>query len=191
MTTMQRDPLVDDYLRRLEAAAADLPRERRRELVGEIEAHVDDALAADGGDEAGVRNALERLGAPEEIAAAAGPPPAPRARRGPLETIALIVLCVSFLLPVAGYLIGAGFVLASKAWSGREKAIGLLVPPLAVLAGLIVVLVGVGLLSGEAAGSDDAFVVDVGPVEFAVLSLSTLSGFIAAGYLASRLTRAG
>jgi hypothetical protein len=29
MTTMQRDPLVDDYLRRLEAAAADLPDERR------------------------------------------------------------------------------------------------------------------------------------------------------------------
>lgn len=28
MTTMQRDPLVDDYLRRLEAAAADLPHER-------------------------------------------------------------------------------------------------------------------------------------------------------------------
>ena len=34
MTTMRRDPLVDDYLRRLEAAAAGLPRERRAELVG-------------------------------------------------------------------------------------------------------------------------------------------------------------
>ena len=33
MTTMQRDPLVDDYLRRLEAAAADLPHERRGELL--------------------------------------------------------------------------------------------------------------------------------------------------------------
>ena len=76
-------------------------------------------------------------------------------------------------------------------WSGREKAIGLLGPPIVVLAGLIVVLVGVALLSGEAAGSDDAFVVDLGPVEFAVLSLSTLSGFIAAGYLASRLNRGG
>ena len=74
MTTMRRDPLVDDYLRRLEAAAADLPRERRAELVGEIEEHVDTALAEGGDDETAVRNVLERLGSPEEIAAAARPP---------------------------------------------------------------------------------------------------------------------
>jgi hypothetical protein len=53
---------------------------------------VDDALAEAGDDEAAVRNALERLGSPEEIAAAAGPEPAARPRRGPLETIAPIVL---------------------------------------------------------------------------------------------------
>ena len=76
MTTMRRDPLVDDYLRRLEAAAADLPRERRAELVGEIEEHVDAALAEGGDDETAVRNVLERLGSPEEIAAAARPPAA-------------------------------------------------------------------------------------------------------------------
>jgi hypothetical protein len=92
MTTMRRDPLVEGYLRRLEAAAAHLPRERRRELVAEIEAHVGDAPAEAGDDEAAVRNALERLGSPEEIAAAAGPEPAARPRRGPLETIAPIVL---------------------------------------------------------------------------------------------------
>ena len=71
MTTMRRDPLVDDYLRRLEAAAAALPRERRAELVGEIEEHVEAALDEAGDDEAAVRNVLERLGSPEEIAAAA------------------------------------------------------------------------------------------------------------------------
>ena len=48
MTTMRRDPLVDDYLRRLRAAAADLPRDRRTELVEEIEAHVDEALGEAG-----------------------------------------------------------------------------------------------------------------------------------------------
>ena len=78
MTTMRRDPLVDDYLRRLKAAAADLPRERREELVEEIEAHVDEALGEAGADdETAVRDVLERLGSPEEIAAAARPP-APR-----------------------------------------------------------------------------------------------------------------
>ena len=145
MTTMRRDPLVDDYLSRLEAAAAHLPRARRDELVGEIEEHVEAALAEAGDDEAAVRNVLERLGSPEEIAAAAAPPAAAQAERGPLETMALIVLCVSLFVPVAGYLVGAGLVLASKVWSGREKAIGLLVPPIVVLAGLLIVLVGVGL----------------------------------------------
>ena len=123
MTTMRRDPLVDDYLRRLEAAAADLPRERRAELVGEIEEHVDAALGEGGDDEAAVRNVLERLGLARGDrrggrAAAGG---APR-RAGALETAALIVLSVSFVLPVIGYLIGAALVLASKAWDGREKA---------------------------------------------------------------------
>ena len=107
MTTMRRDRLVDDYLRRLEAAAAHLPRERRRELMGEIEEHVEAGLA-EAGD------------APPE--------------RGRLETAALIVLCFSFLLPLVGYLLGAGLVLASKAWRERDKLIGLVLAPAAVLA---------------------------------------------------------
>lgn len=66
------DPLVDDYLRRLEAAVSALPADRRLELVSEIRGHLCEALRrVPEGDEAGVRNALERLGAPEEIAAAA------------------------------------------------------------------------------------------------------------------------
>src|SRR4051794_14843544 len=100
MTTMRRDPLVDDYLDRLEAAAAHLPRERRKELIAEIGEHVPAGRAEAGDDETAVRNVLERLGSPEEIAAAAGTPPLVRPQRGPLETIAVIVLCASFLFPV-------------------------------------------------------------------------------------------
>jgi hypothetical protein len=178
MTTMRRDPLVDDYLRRLEAAAAGLPRTRRAELVSEIEEHVDAALAEAGtDDEAAVRNVLERLGSPEEIAAAAGPA---RPERGRLETAALIVLSVSFLLPLFGYLIGARLVLASKAWVGREKRIALLGSPLLVLGGAILVLVGVS--GADATGA-------LGPVEIAVLAVDVLSGLLAATYLSSRLPR--
>ena len=66
------DPLVDEYLRRLEVAAAGLPADRRLELVSEIRGHLREALRqVPEGDQAGVRNALERLGAPEEVAAAA------------------------------------------------------------------------------------------------------------------------
>jgi len=69
------DPLVDDYLRRLDAAASGLPADQRDELVSEIRDHLEEALRqTPAGDQAAVRNALERLGSPEEIAAAAADP---------------------------------------------------------------------------------------------------------------------
>jgi hypothetical protein len=70
------DPLVDDYLHRLDAAASALPAHRREELVSEIREHIREALRqATAGDKAAVRNVLDRLGPPEEIAAAAADPP--------------------------------------------------------------------------------------------------------------------
>ena len=69
------DPLVEDYLRHLEAVAAVLPEYRRAELLAEIRAHLDEALRqVPAGDEAAVRSVLERLGSPEEIVAAAADP---------------------------------------------------------------------------------------------------------------------
>jgi uncharacterized membrane protein len=66
------DPLADDYLRRLDAAASALPAHRREELVSEIRDHLQEGLRqAPAGDKTAVRNMLERLGPPEEIAAAA------------------------------------------------------------------------------------------------------------------------
>ena len=183
MTTMRRDPLVDDYLRRLEAAAAHLPRDRRAELIGEIEEHVEAGLTEAGDDEAAVRNVLERLGSPEEIAAAAQPPEvAPE--RGRFETATLIVLSASFILPGLGYVIGAAMVLSSKAWDGRDKAIGLVIPPFVVLFGAIVVLLGSASIA-----DGDSYDSGLGPLELAVLAANVLSGIIAAAYLSSRLGR--
>jgi Domain of unknown function (DUF4190)/HAAS len=66
------DPLVDDYLRRMDAAASALPAHRRDELVSEIRDHLLEGLRrAPASGEAAVRNLLERLGPPEEIVAAA------------------------------------------------------------------------------------------------------------------------
>jgi|1186.fasta_scaffold616042_2 hypothetical protein len=180
MTTMRRDPLVDDYLRRLEAAVAHLPRARRAELVEEIEAHIDSALGETGSaDPAAVRNVLERLGPPDEIAAAAGPPtPAPV--RGRLESAALLVLGLSFLLPVLGYLIGAGLVVGSAAWDGREKLLGLLIPPAVLFGGGLVLALGAA--SGDSAAG-------LGPLEIAVVTANVLSGPLAAAYLSLRLPR--
>ena len=154
--------------------------------MAEIEEHIDAALRdadADADDETAVRNVLERLGPPEEIAAAADPTPA-RPRRGRLETAALIVLSVSFALPVVGYLIGAGLVLSSSAWAAGEKIVGLVIPPLVVVVGGLLVL---GLAASAAEG--DSFSTGLGPLELTVLMANLLSGLLAAAYLATRLSR--
>ena len=69
------DPLVEDYLRHLEAVSSVLPAYRRAELLTEIREHLAEALRqVPAGDEAAVRSVLERLGSPEEIVAAAADP---------------------------------------------------------------------------------------------------------------------
>ncbi len=107
---MHSDPLVDDYLRRLDAAASALPAHQRTELVSEIRDHLQEALRrAPEGDQAAVRDALERLGPPEEIAAAAvDPPPGqPAAAVGQTNGLAIASVVVAVL-----WLAGLGAVLA-------------------------------------------------------------------------------
>jgi uncharacterized membrane protein len=175
MTTMQRDPLVEDYLRRLDAAAAHLPADRRAELAQEIREHIREA-GAEG--EAAVREVLDRLGSPEEIAAAEAAPPT----RGRLETAALIVLAVGFLVPVVGYLIGAALVLASRAWTARDKLLGLLISPsVFVLGGVVTLAASASVAEGESFDSG------LGPLEIAVLFAVFFSGLLSAAFLAWRL----
>ena len=128
MTTMRRDPLVDDYLRRLDAAAGGLP-PTAGELAGELRSTSTQARARRArATRRPCATCSTASAPPEEIAAAARAACDRALERGWLETAALIVLSVSFLLPVAGYLIGAGLVLASKGWSGRDKTIVLPTP---------------------------------------------------------------
>lgn len=150
MTTMETTRLVDDYLRRLDAAAAHVQRSRRVELVAEIREHIDAALREeDVASEAAVRNVLERLGPPEEIVDADAPAQSAR-RAGALEIAALVAL----VLPLIGWLIGIVLVLVSQAWSSRDKLIGI---ALALIPALIpVAAIAVGSSSG---GSE---VVDTG-----------------------------
>lgn len=76
--SVHTDPLAEDYLRRLEVATSVLPAYRRTELLAEIREHLAEALRqVPAGDEAAVRSVLERLGSPEEIAAAAADPVPP------------------------------------------------------------------------------------------------------------------
>ena len=92
MHTMETDRLIDDYLRRLEHAAAHMQRSRRTELVAEIRGHIETALSEEqASGEVAVRNVLDRLGPPEEIVEAAEPASLPGDRRaGVLEILALV-----------------------------------------------------------------------------------------------------
>jgi hypothetical protein len=147
MHTMETDRLVDDYLRRLEHAAAHMQRARRTELVAEIRGHIDTALRQEqAAGEAAVRNVLDRLGPPEDIVDAAEPRPQDERRGGWLEIVALIALIVPFI----GWLIGTVLVFASRVWSRRDKLIG------ALLLLLPIVFLSLGFVAAGPSGSEDS-----------------------------------
>jgi uncharacterized membrane protein len=123
---------VERYLRELDDELRDLPQARRRELVEEIREHIDSALeeGAQGGD-AEVRNVLERLGDPAEIAEEARQRfGIVRAKPGLRETLAIILLPIGgVIIPVLGWVVGAILLASSNVWTSREKVIGLLLVP--------------------------------------------------------------
>jgi uncharacterized membrane protein len=186
MTASNPDRLVVDYLRRLEAAAAALPAQRRAELLAEIGAHIDDALSDAGAtDEVTVRNVLERLGTPEEIAlAATGSSTAPRRTPGKLEIAALIALAVGGVLPILGWAIGVVLVMASDLWSRRDKIVALLLGLLPALTLLLVLLVSARSNSNTTVEETGG---GLGPFELLILGWGFVSGLPSAAYLAYRL----
>jgi uncharacterized membrane protein len=132
MTTAARHPLVEDYLKRLWAEAARLPVDQARELVADIDEHLDVALTQDAS-EAEVRNVLERLGTPRELVSEAGAPTQEQ-RRSPVSPVAaiwfLVVAELTFILfPIAAvfWVVGLIFTFRATVWSQREKLLGLLV----------------------------------------------------------------
>jgi hypothetical protein len=143
MTVLERDP-VKAYMKRLEAELADLPRGRRREILDEIAEHIAEARAET---EADVRNLLDRVGEPDEIAEEARDRfGIKRAKGGALEVGALILLPLGGLLAGVGWVVGVALLWSSRVWSTKEKVIGTLVVPggLALLPFLILAF-GAGL----------------------------------------------
>jgi hypothetical protein len=89
------DELITTYLRDLEAATADLPSAARADLLSDLRDHLEEVRRSGG--EVEVRDALDRLGTPAEIAASARetegvavrgpvPPPPPAAMATRLAT---------------------------------------------------------------------------------------------------------
>jgi hypothetical protein len=132
------DKLAERYLKHLDVELDDLPRDRRREIVDEISGHIAEARGGlEHETESDVRNILEGLGDPAEIAAEArerfevSPPPAPRkSEPGWVEVGALIMLLVGGLvLPIIGWVIGVVLLWTSNIWNTRDKIIGTIFIP--------------------------------------------------------------
>ncbi|HKO74813.1 MAG TPA: hypothetical protein VJU01_05830 [Gaiellaceae bacterium] len=136
---MSTDKLVEDYLDRLELELADFPSARRRELVQEISEHIAEARAAlESESEADVRNLLDRMGDPADIAAEARgvPVASPSAqphvarRSSAFDIAALILLLVGgVVLPIVGWLVGVVLLWISDSWTTNEKLFGTFVIP--------------------------------------------------------------
>jgi len=161
------EALANEYLRRLDAAAAALPPSRRAELAGEVRQHIEMALAEAGArDEVTVRNVLDRLGPPDEIVDAErqvdDPPPgwtlapvqasaAARSPWGAVEIAAVLLLTVgAVFLPIIGPLLGLVFVWMSTQWTNRQKTIATGIVVLILFLPIILLL---GLSAGGAATS--------------------------------------
>ena len=149
---------VGEYLRRLQRSMGDLPAERRDEILAEIEEHIlEDLAERPAVTDADVRNVLERVGDPGDIAAEArerfGIKPARRRWTDPAAVILLLIGGFTII----GWFVGVVLLWISDAWNTRDKIIGTLVVP-GGLAGSL----GVGLASSGVRGAS------CGPVEITV-----------------------
>lgn len=154
MTTSDR--IVADYLDRLYDCGKSLTRTQIEELMADVREHVAAAvLEAGRDDEATVRTVLDRLGAPEDIVAAAAgenvastapsPPTgsSPESRSWGWREVVTVILIVpgAFFAPVLGPLAGIAFAWSSEIWDKRAKrvayaigAVGAAVPLLFIAA---------------------------------------------------------
>ncbi|RCV49257.1 hypothetical protein DEF23_20290 [Marinitenerispora sediminis] len=126
-------PLVQRYLRRLRRAAADLPAGTRNELLDNVQAHLAETTAE--ADEAGVRTALDELGTPEEVAAAARAETEPRSSGDRLYDIATVFILFAggFAVPVLGWIAGVVMLWNGPRWTRGEKILGTAALPVAII----------------------------------------------------------
>ncbi|MGH3207056.1 MAG: HAAS signaling domain-containing protein [Trebonia sp.] len=111
------------YFKELDAALSALPRAKRRQLAAEIRGHVDAALAEQPpGSPADLRNLLDRVGQPEDIAAAALAEE-PDRTRPPLRTWQRVLL-VGGAVVLVGAGTGVGLALSSGSPAGSPAALG-------------------------------------------------------------------
>ena len=179
-----RPRLVDDYLRELDRSLAGLPRAQRKEIVSEIEEHIDDQLAELGSTptDTETRNLLDRVGEPHLLALDARDrfdigSPQPRWT----DYVALVLLPIGgLLIPVLGWLAGVAFLWSSKVWSDRDKLLGTLIVPGGLLLPAVLSLAAIEPENSDSSSTLVGLALIVGVIGPCVMVI----------YLARRLARA-
>jgi uncharacterized membrane protein len=118
--TRTGDALVADYLRLVDLLLDHLPRARRQEILEGLAEHIADARAAltDESD-SDLAAILQRVGTPEQIAAAEAQESGPPARRHPggIEIVTMIALLAGMvMLPLVSLFIATAVMWFSKLW---------------------------------------------------------------------------
>jgi HAAS domain-containing protein len=174
------DRLVEDYLDRLEEELAGVPRSRRRELVNEISAHIDEARR-EARTEAEVLTLLDRLGDPAEIADEVRDRPPERPRRQREVAALLLLLPGSLILSVFGWFAGVVLLWISDAWTVRDKLIGTFVVPGGLGGAVWVAFLGAGVCFDECDGSTS--------LSDVLIPAYLVAPFVSIAYLAWRLRK--
>ena len=134
------EPQITGYLKRLDRELRQLPRERRREVVNEIAAHIAQAREATPIEsEADLLTLLDRIGQPDEIAAETSERVDGPERSIGNEISAIVLLLVGGFILGIGWIVGVVLLWGSTIWTIRDKLIGTLIFPggLAVSAYLV------------------------------------------------------
>jgi len=196
------DKLVERYLKHLDVELNELPRARRREIVDEISGHIVAARAdLQAETEADVRNVLENLGDPAEIAAEARERFGVQPRTSGWSEIAAVILLLigGLVLPVVGWFVGLVLLWASNAWNTRDKLIGTLVVPGGLALPLFLAFsVGGGSSGGKTCEIDPGTGQELNCTQFgtdssadiigiAVLAVLLLAPIVTTAYLAYRM----
>ena len=180
------DAAIAEYVEDLELALRDLPRDRRRELVADLRAHIAEARAQlpDPDDEVAVLLILARLGQPTDIAAEErqGLVPAAGADGGPRwrEPAALVLLLFGGFVAGFGWFAGVVLLWWSPRWTFRERLLGTLVIPGGLALSATLILSGiVGGYSCDANGCDGPRVGSILEVVVVALAPIVVSAILA------------
>lgn len=159
MSQSSADRMIQEYLDDVSDRLSDLPASDRDEILAELRVHIEEAVGSGtGASETEVRNALDRLGSPEELAAEARLRAGLSASQASTEPIERRLDKTPTTLEVAAIILTAilwpiGVMLAwtSPRWLKRDKVIATALPAAGTLA--VIALVVGGLMAWESGSS--------------------------------------